>query len=367
MVMLKILLTIDSLDASKGGPSQNVPRLGQALTASKLAEGVLFSLSHGLTLPTGSSPDVLACSSLERLLRRSHELRAYLATQSERVIVHDNGLWSPSNILFGRVARQFGLPLVISPRGMLHPTALQFKRWKKCLAWHTYQSRLLKVASGFHVTSHDEYEHIRNLGFKQPIAIVPNGIDVPELARVWGSSKHPSVVLYLGRIHEYKGVIELLHAWKRCSRDDWLMRFAGPIEPAFRDEFLALVQALGLTKTVELHPPVSAAKKWDMLREASVLVLPSRSENFGTVVAEALAVGVPVIASSGTPWSELVPRMCGWWIAPEPSTLATTLSEAMSLPTGELESMGHRGRNWMLSSFAWPSLVQRLLSFYGTL
>ena len=101
--------------------------------------------------------------------------------------------------------------------------------------------------------------------------------------------------------------------------------------------------------------------KRDIFQRTEVLVLPSHSENFGNVVAEALAYGVPVIASRGTPWSRLEEKGCGLWVSNDPKTLAAAIEDISKMP---LEEMGQRGREWMQQEFSWPSIAAAMIETY---
>ena len=89
--------------------------------------------------------------------------------------------------------------------------------------------------------------------------------------------------------------------------------------------------------------------------------MPSYTENFAIVVAEALAHGVPVIASTGTPWSRLGQMKCGLWVDNDPETLADAIRSISTMP---LRDMGLIGREWMQSEFSWRSVAEQTLDLY---
>ena len=110
--------------------------------------------------------------------------------------------------------------------------------------------------------------------------------------------------------------------------------------------------------------PVEGEAKASLLARAKTVVLPSKSENFGNAVAEALAHGTPVVATRGTPWSELGPRRCGWWVDADEESLASAIRQALVLDEHESTEMGNRGRAWMAASFSWDSVAQKMATFY---
>jgi glycosyltransferase involved in cell wall biosynthesis len=105
---------------------------------------------------------------------------------------------------------------------------------------------------------------------------------------------------------------------------------------------------------------LSEAKK-RLFECSDVTLVPSYTENFAIVVAEALAHGVPVIASKGTPWSRLEDMKCGLWVDNDPETLAAAIRSISTMP---LQDMGSRGREWMQNEFSWRSVTKQMLDVY---
>jgi hypothetical protein len=93
-------------------------------------------------------------------------------------LIHDNGLWLRHNHQLARLAALAGIPRVVSTRGMLEPWAMNHKRWKKRLAWWLYQRRDLQRAVALHATARSEADHLRQLGLRNAISIIPNGVDL---------------------------------------------------------------------------------------------------------------------------------------------------------------------------------------------
>jgi glycosyltransferase involved in cell wall biosynthesis len=106
---------------------------------------------------------------------------------------------------------------------------------------------------------------------------------------------------------------------------------------------------------------VEGKAKEEFFRSADVLVMPSHTENFGLVAAEALAHGVPVIASRGTPWSRVEDVGCGLWVDNDPTSLGAAMKRISSMPLWE---MGLRGREWMERDFSWDSLAEKMTDVY---
>jgi glycosyltransferase involved in cell wall biosynthesis len=279
-------------------------------------------------------------------------------------ILHDHGIWLPNNHAAIGVARERNIPLVVSPRGMLEPWSLAFRAWKKRIAWTLYEKRDLASARVFCATSSDEATSIRKCGCRQPIAVVPNGVGVPDLSGSRVTKSVPRTALFLSRIHPKKGLPLLVQAWKRVQPRDWRVVVAGPDEGGHRKTVEDAVCDAGLGNTFEFVGPVKDEAKAALFRQADVFILPTMSENFGMVIAEALAHAVPVIATTGVPWGGLVDHSCGWWVQPEAGEIASAIREATGLSDSDRETMGMRGRLWVEREFSWPSAAKRMLSVY---
>jgi glycosyltransferase involved in cell wall biosynthesis len=221
-------------------------------------------------------------------------------------------------------------------------------------------------ASCLHATAAEEAREIRALGFKTPIAVIPWGVDPPaELPRP--NARDHAVVLFLGRIHPTKGIATLLRAWRRVSTRFTSARLAlaGFDDGGYSSEFQALADALGIADSVRFAGPVEGSTREAIFSSATVLVLPSPSENFGFVVPEALIRCLPVVATQGTPWSTLQTEQCGWWVPASEEGLAGALEEALSASPLTLAQMGARGRAFARATFDWNRIAEAMLALYS--
>jgi glycosyltransferase involved in cell wall biosynthesis len=299
----------------------------------------------------------LRCSS--GLARALHELAPTVD------VIHDHGLWLMPNVDAGRAALLARKPFIVAPRGMLAPAALAFSRLKKRVVWALLQGEVVRRAACIHATSEQEHDEIRDFGLNNPVAIVPNGIDLPESRTRSTSSTTGRVVLSLGRIHPKKGLDRLVRAWARleAAHPDWRLRIVGPDELGHAGELVALAAELK-ARHVSVEKSVAGDAKIAAYQQADLFVLPTLNENFAITVAEALAAGTPVIATKGAPWRALQSEGCGWWIDHGVEPLAAALAHAMVMTREALQAMGTKGRAWMARDFSWDRVARDMLDVY---
>ncbi|MER8963410.1 glycosyltransferase [Mesorhizobium sp. M0701] len=364
---MRISHTVSSIEAQASGPSYSVPRLCQALA--ELGHAVdLSSLGEPRPLNVGSYRDIRSKRDLTQLetLRRlgvSAGMRRTLAASGAEIF-HTHGLWMMPNVYPAMVAREHQRPLVLSPRGMLGKDALRFSKLKKRVFWALAQSTAVRYVNCFHATSDHEYEDIRAFGLRQPVAVIPNGIDLPVAQHRLTSVEAP-FVLSLGRIHPKKALDSLVRAWALVAPDfpQWRLKIVGPSEVGYADQLKRLAQQLKVD-SAEISGPVFGDEKIALLAEAELFALSTLHENFGMAVAESLAVCTPVISTKGAPWSGLESHGCGWWVDHGVEPFAVALRQAMSISPEQRHAMGERGRAWMERDFAWATIAPQMAEVY---
>lgn len=303
-------------------------------------------------------------------LRLGNPVRQALAAwppAARPALIHDNGLWLPVNHWAASAARRYRIPLIIQPHGMLEPWAIQHKGSKKRLALALYQRRDLATARVLVATAEQEYVNLRGLGLCQPIAIIPNGVPLPDadavLARPPRPAGTPRTVLFLSRVQGKKGLLNLIDAWAQVRPAGWRLQIAGPEEDGHLAEVLARARQAGVSEAVEYAGVVDGAAKTALYHGADLFVLPTFSENFGVVVAEALAHGLPVITTHGAPWADLPAFGCGWWIPIGVEPLAGALREALALSDAERAAMGERGLSYV-RRYDWAAIAGDMAAVY---
>lgn len=291
-------------------------------------------------------------------------------SRPSRAIIHIHALWSPILHKVARWARKNQLPIVWSPHGMVTSWAMHSKWWKKQLGWWMYQRWDLAKANLLHVTARSEYDDIRRMGLKNKIFVVPLGVEKPDNVEIGMCKRDEKVVLFVSRVQKKKGLMNLVRAWASLPneiRRGWKVRVVGPDQEGHTSELKALCGELGVMDGFCFTGPKYGDELQVEYQSASLFVLPTYSENFGSVVIEALACGVPVITTKGAPWQELEAHRCGWWIDIGVEPLVAALTEAMSLGPEALCSMGSRGRGLVEESYAWDAVIKKMIGGYEML
>jgi glycosyltransferase involved in cell wall biosynthesis len=373
---LRVLHTISGIWKHTGGPAITVPRLCSALVKKgidvilatldgPLSEAAIESRKDGVDLRTYSH--YWQCS-----LKIISAIREIAKTVD---IVHGHGLWLPTNWVTGYYAIKENKPFVITTRGALNPNALLHSRWKKKVAGYLFDNRNLRFADCIHVTSIGEYEAIRIYDLSNPVAVIPNGLDIKKfmslpprdaLIKRYPMLAGKRILLFLSRISWEKGLVELAESWDSISPEfgDWALLIVGDGKLRYVSQLKERF-AVGKGKDRVIWTGIlTGPEKYEVYAAADLFVLPSHTENFSLVTAEALAAGVPVITTQGTPWAELVERECGWWVPLGTDHLTSALREAMNLSDAARQKMGENARRLIEEKYTWDRIAEEMIAVY---
>ena len=221
------------------------------------------------------------------------------ALESERLdLVHTHGLWMYPSVACVRWANR-QRPYVVSPHGMLDPWALRNSGWKKKVAGWLYENRHLRGAACLHALNAAEAESMRRCGLRNPICVIPNGVDLPADLTAKEDSRQTHTLLYLGRLHPKKGLPQLVQAWsmvrKEAEESGWQLVIAGWDQNGHESELRAAVTQLGVADSIRFAGPQFGADKDARFKDASAFILPSLSEGLPMTLLEAWAWGLPVL------------------------------------------------------------------------
>lgn len=411
---MRILHVIDSINLRQGGPSVSVPALAEAqVKLGHVVTIVCRDYRHLGSMNHAEGVKIISVSGGRWNMRAgcfSPRFQRVVGEQSESSdIIHSHGLWTAAGY-YARKAlvavkeRRQSIHLVVSPRGMLTPWALQRSYWRKWVAWRLFERGNLEIVDLFHATSHEEAGQLqeaitKKLKFRSKSpgtinsVVVPNGVRVsnhlPE--RTVLEAKHPMLkkkkwILFMSRIHPKKGLLELAKAWvgMRSDYPEWELAIAGGED----DPDYARVVRNELKGAGVWLGEVQHEDKWSALGNAGFLALPSYSENFGIVVAESLAMSRPVLTTTETPWGaakspiktririkenmsnesmNLEKKGCGVICEPGMAGVRMGLDKMLKMSEAKRDEMGKKGREWMQEDFSWEEAASRVINAYEQL
>ena len=369
---MKLCHVVPSLEERHGGPSKSVHDLSVALAAAG-DDVELLATDRG---PGGSNREGRLL--VERFHRDwpqricpSAGLRRRLH-QVEADVIHHHSLWLRTLHYCHARARRRHAPLVVSPRGMMSDWSWNHHRFRKRVADWLIHPGALSAVGGWHATSEAEASEIRARGFSQPVCVAPNGVSAPSAddaaraqrhwRRRWPAIAERPVALFYSRFHRKKRVLELIDLWLAEGPRDWLLLLVGiPQEytPEMLNEYVQRASGEGRVRAF------SGAGLPAPYPVASLFLLPSHSENFGLVVAEALAQGVPALVTDTTPWEALGREEAGWCV-PWPDFPAALRAAAAEGPE-RLKERGARAKEWVLREFSSERPARLLAGFYRQL
>ena len=375
---MKILTFLTNIDQTKGGPSRSVPMFARGLALEGVDITLMVIKSDDMNLHALDG----TCAKVHLLSPnyKKDDLENFL--QMEKFdLIHGQCIWEPLFHQMRVLADKYKIPFILTPRGTLEPWSLQQSKWKKKIARWLYQDYDLKRCACIYATAEMEAQHIRELGFKNPICIIPNGIETDGYPCRTNRSTIKKQILFLSRVHPKKGIEVLIDAFSRIHQEfpHWKVVVVGNGEGSYRQALKNKVAELGLSNYVEILSPVFGDAKVKLYQESSVFCLPSYSENFGMVIAEAMSCGVPAITTNGTPWQLLngdistmgasldvlgKDKRTGWCIDLSVDNLEKTLKKAMLMSPDELYEMGQRGSKLVNANFNYRMVAKKNVALY---
>lgn len=282
-------------------------------------------------------------------------------------LYHIQGIWMLHGTQIARYAKKHNKPYVVTLRGMLYPQALAHNSIIKRVSLLLYQSKTLRQAAAIQCTCTEEMEFYRALGFKNPVAVIPNPIEIDKYIEKPLQNKQIFRIGYLGRVHPRKRIERLIYSMSNLRNqlpENAELLIIGGGDEKYEKFLREEVDRLNLGAKVKFTGFLSGLEKDNAIDSLSILAVPSDFENFGNIVTEALVHGVPVIASTGMPWQELPENECGWWIPNDQLSIDEAIIEAYSYGSDRLREMGLNGRELMKNNYSVEALGKKMKILY---
>lgn len=282
-------------------------------------------------------------------------------------LIHQHGLWLRNSEL--SISASDKKPIIIQPHGYLEPYSLKMSSFKKKVSYNLFEKINLTKSSLLIGCSEREVEHLRDLFPNKDIALIPNGVwsdflKKPKENRPQSKKKR---MLFLSRIHLSKGIERLFLAFSKLDKtkqNDWELIIAGNGDVKYVEILKSYALKLGINSKVIFYGPVYNDDKIKLIDSCNLFILPTYTENFGIVVAEALARSVPVLTTQGAPWESLLTTNSGFWVENNQEGIEIGLFEAVSKSTDELQKMGNNGKNLVLEKYVWEDIGFKTIELY---
>ncbi len=374
---MKVGFLVSSVSRKAGGLFQSVRGLAKAV-ASTNANVRVFGITDEQSAVDLQEWRPLSVQTFRPQLRAwsySHQLvPGMLGADLDILSVH--GLWKYCSIASHEWHRRTDGPYVVHPEGMLEAWALRNARWKKRFAALLYEGQHLRDAACLRALCEAEARSIRAYGLRNPICVIPNGVDLPELTPNLASPDQSrpfsefaggrKVLLYLGRLHPKKNVANLIRAWNEmfnpqaCKSDSWVLAIAGWDQGGYESE-LKLIAAV---PSVVFLGPRFGAEKNECYRSCDAFILPSLSEGLPMTVLEAWAHAKPVLMTPECNLPEGFQANAALRIGTTPKEIAAGLKQLVDRSDHDRTEMGNRGRALVATQFSWPRIGERMLAVY---
>jgi poly(glycerol-phosphate) alpha-glucosyltransferase len=305
----------------------------------------------------------------------SRYLQVLLSSPAD--VAHLQGLWMYQSEMAYKWHRRFGKPYMTTVHGMLDPWAIEHSQFKKRLALLLYERKALNSCACFHATTEKEYEQVRSFRLANPVAIIPNGIPIPDLSRAyvkppWSGlvDERKKVLLYFGRVHPKKGLANLVKAMALLQQqnpvafEDWCVVIAGAEKNEHASELSRLIAANHLEKKIYLLGQYYQEEKLSCYYHCDAFILPSFSEGMPLAALDAWAFGKYSLLTKECNLPEGFDEGVAGKIEPDPDSIAKAIQELFAMPDVDRKAAGMKARQLAIKSFSWGEAARKTGDVY---
>jgi glycosyltransferase involved in cell wall biosynthesis len=376
---VKIGFVVGSISREAGGLFQSVRGLAKAVTC---AGARVFGISDERSAVDLQDWQPLCVQTFRPQWRAwgySNQLLPAML-DADLDILSNHGLWKYCSVASLRWHRRMARPYIVHPHGMLESWALQNAKWKKRIAALLYENQHLRGAVCLRALCEAEAQSIRVYGLRNPICVIPNGVDLPDSsetprlqAQAFGEAR--KILLYLGRLHPKKNVANVIRAWNQIVhshpsvRASWVLAIAGWSQGRYEQKLKRLAADLDTAATPELASiaflgPRFGTEKNECYRACAAFIMPSLSEGLPMTVLEAWAYAKPVLMTPECNLPEGFAAGAALQIGTRPEEIAAGIKQVIEMNDDDRRAMGNRGRNLVATKFSWPRIGEQMRSVY---
>lgn len=297
-------------------------------------------------------------------------MAGFAGSKAMKATVHKMGvdlldvhaLYSSVSHVSYKVASRLCIPYIITPGNRLDNSKLAPDKRHRFRHW-LYESKHLQMADAFRATSDQQADTFRQAGLLNPIAIIPQGVEVSTMMYQNDLIKPTRTIAYIGPIQNGYGVEYLLRAWTALAyhRPGWELRFYGDINSRYGRQMQQLTNKISSPRTT-WHALDHDENPW---KDVDLCVFAPEHPCEGFEVQKGLSKGIPVLTSTATPWSQVASHHCGWSIRLTHEGLRSGLEKATASPPGQLKAMGQKGQQWMQNEYSWSKVTADVMELYG--
>jgi glycosyltransferase involved in cell wall biosynthesis len=378
---MKVGFLVDSVSREAGGLFQSVRGLAKAVMSTNAITSV-FGISDPKSAVDSLEWRPLSVQTFRPQLRAwgySNQLVPAMVG-ADLDILSAHGLWKYCSVASLRWHRRMARPYIVHPHGMLESWALQNAKWKKRIAALLYENQHLHGAACLRALCEAEAQSVRAYGMRNPICVIPNGVDLPQLTessvaeprslafRTFAQGR--KILLYLGRLHPKKNVTNLIRAWKQSlnshpsAREDWVLGIAGWDQAGYERELKTLNSDCRLMAGVRFLGPLFGQEKEAAYRACDAFILPSLSEGLPMAVLEAWAYAKPVLMTPQCNLPEGYATGAALQIGTGPEEIAAGLKKLTEMSDFDRTEMGRRGRDLVICNFSWSQIASQMFAVY---
>jgi len=294
-------------------------------------------------------------------------------------IIHQHGTFMPLSIL--SIFLNKGTKFIVNPHGLLEPEKFKRSPIKKRIALKLYEKANIKRSHCIVACSGKEALSLKKMFPKKPISIIPNGvheeminekindIEIFNYKKKYSIPIDKKVLLFLSRIHPWKGLILLINTIVKIQnefrKNNWIFLIVGSNEQNHLNDINSIINKNKINDIVYVIGPQYARNKIITYELSNCYILPSKGENFGITVIEALSRSKPVITTTKTPWSDLIKFNCGWWIERNSFEFERILLELLVSNNDQLKKMGENGKKLVLKKYTWSKVTLQFEKLYS--